>query len=112
MKHILSDIQLVSNSGKGRQIVLLEKIKELTSSKKVIYILMTLLVFLWGLEFIAAKAALDAIKPLSLVCFKYLTGLIFDYYQGYCRQALPVKTQRYPASSDLCLVRRGVVLCR
>jgi drug/metabolite transporter (DMT)-like permease len=97
VKHILSDIQLVSNSGKGRQIVLLEKIKELTSSKKVIYILMTLLVFLWGLEFIAAKAALDAIKPLSLVCFKYSTGLIFLIItKTIADRRLPLKPRDIP----------------
>lgn len=43
----------------------------------VIYIMMTVLVFLWGLEYIAAKAALDVFKPLSLVCLKYMIGLVF-----------------------------------
>ena len=39
--------------------------------------MMTVLVFLWGLEYIAAKAALDVFKPLSLVCLKYMIGLVF-----------------------------------
>lgn len=51
-------------------------ISQLLHSKKVIYVLMTLLVFMWGMEYIAAKSALDAIKPLSLVCIKYCVGLV------------------------------------
>lgn len=52
-------------------------ISQLLSSKKVIYVLMTLLVFMWGMEYIAAKSALDAIEPLSLVFVKYCVGLVF-----------------------------------
>lgn len=51
-------------------------ISQLLDSKKVIYVLMTLLVFMWGMEYIAAKSALDAVKPLSLVCIKYCVGLV------------------------------------
>jgi drug/metabolite transporter (DMT)-like permease len=40
------------------------------------YLLMTLLVFLWGYEYIAAKAALEAVAPLSLICIKYSIGLV------------------------------------
>jgi drug/metabolite transporter (DMT)-like permease len=57
--------------------VLSDRLKQLLCSKKVVYILMTVLVFLWSLEYIAAKAALDAFKPLSLVCLKYSIGLAF-----------------------------------
>ena len=52
-------------------------ISQLLDSKKVIYALMTLLVFMWGMEYIAAKSALDAVKPLSLICIKYCVGLVF-----------------------------------
>ncbi len=52
-------------------------LKKLISSKKVVYVMMTVLVCLWGLEYIAAKSALDAFKPLSLICIKYTIGLIF-----------------------------------
>lgn len=52
-------------------------LKKMLNSKKVVYVMMTVLVCLWGLEYIAAKAALDAIKPLSLICIKYTIGLVF-----------------------------------
>lgn len=38
---------------------------------------MALLVFMWGMGFIAAKAALDAIEPFSLVGIKYCIGIVF-----------------------------------
>jgi drug/metabolite transporter (DMT)-like permease len=38
------------------------------------YLLMIILVFAWGLEYIFAKQALDVMEPLSLVFFKYLIG--------------------------------------
>jgi drug/metabolite transporter (DMT)-like permease len=41
------------------------------------YALMVLLVCFWGLEYIAAKAALEAVQPFSLICIKYSIGLIF-----------------------------------
>jgi drug/metabolite transporter (DMT)-like permease len=40
-------------------------------SPKVNYTLMTLLVCLWGLEYIVAKKALDNLEPLTLVFLKY-----------------------------------------
>jgi drug/metabolite transporter (DMT)-like permease len=40
------------------------------------YLLMTALVFAWGLEYIFAKQALDVMEPLTLVFFKYLIGLM------------------------------------
>lgn len=52
-------------------------ITNILKTKKAAYLLMTILMFFWGLEYIAAKAALDVFKPLSLVCVKYLIGLVF-----------------------------------
>ncbi|MDR1954202.1 MAG: EamA family transporter, partial [Clostridiales Family XIII bacterium] len=51
-------------------------IEKLRTSRKSSYMLMTLLVCFWGFEYIAAKSALDACKPISLVCFKYSVGFI------------------------------------
>jgi drug/metabolite transporter (DMT)-like permease len=39
------------------------------------YLVMILLVFSWGLEYIFAKQALNIMEPLTLVFFKYLIGL-------------------------------------
>ena len=38
---------------------------------------MTLLVFMWGLEYIAAKYSLEVINPLSLIFIKYSIGFSF-----------------------------------
>jgi drug/metabolite transporter (DMT)-like permease len=46
------------------------------SGKKVNYALMAFVVLAWGFEYVAAKAALDTIKPITLVFFKYLVGAI------------------------------------
>jgi drug/metabolite transporter (DMT)-like permease len=46
------------------------------ASKKCSYLLMIALVFFWGFEYIAAKAALDACKPITLVFFKYSVGFV------------------------------------
>ena len=46
-------------------------------SKKFMYFLMTLLVFLWGYEYIAAKNALAAFLPITLIFFKYIIGMVF-----------------------------------
>ncbi len=43
--------------------------------KRNMYLLMIILVFAWGLEYIYAKQALDIMEPLSLVFFKYLIGI-------------------------------------
>ncbi len=51
-------------------------IKKKGNARKIVYVLMTLLVFMWGLEFIVAKVALETIKPLSLVCLKYSISLV------------------------------------
>lgn len=40
------------------------------------YFLMTLLVIIWGLDYIIAKNALEVFEPLSLLFFKYGVGLI------------------------------------
>lgn len=45
------------------------------SQKRNMYLLMVLLVFSWGLEYIFAKQALKVMEPLTLVFFKYLIGL-------------------------------------
>lgn len=45
------------------------------SQKRNMYLLMILLVFSWGLEYIFAKQALAVMEPLTLVFFKYLVGL-------------------------------------
>lgn len=46
------------------------------SQKRNMYLLMTAVVFAWGLEFIFAKQALAVMEPLTLVFFKYLIGLV------------------------------------
>jgi drug/metabolite transporter (DMT)-like permease len=44
------------------------------SQKKKMYLLMTVLVFAWGLEYIFAKQALNIMDPLTLIFFKYFVG--------------------------------------
>lgn len=44
--------------------------------KRNMYLLMIMLVFAWGLEYIFAKQALAVMEPLSLVFFKYMIGLV------------------------------------
>jgi drug/metabolite transporter (DMT)-like permease len=46
------------------------------NKKRTSYGLMAMLVFIWGFEYIAAKSALDTIKPITLVFFKYFLGAI------------------------------------
>ena len=46
-------------------------------SKKFTYFLMTVLVFLWGYEYIAAKNALTAFLPVTLIFLKYIIGMVF-----------------------------------
>lgn len=46
------------------------------AQKRNMYLLMIILVFAWGLEYIFAKHALEVMEPLSLVFFKYLIGLV------------------------------------
>jgi drug/metabolite transporter (DMT)-like permease len=48
----------------------------LDSQKNRMYLLMVLLVFAWGLEYIFAKQALTIMPPLTLVCFKYTIGVL------------------------------------
>ena len=40
------------------------------------HFLMILLVFLWGLEYVAAKWALESVATLTLVCFKYMLAIL------------------------------------
>ena len=40
------------------------------------YILMTMLVFVWGLDYIIAKLALNTLEPLILIFFKYLASFV------------------------------------
>jgi drug/metabolite transporter (DMT)-like permease len=52
---------------------------------------------MWGMEYIAAKAALDAIKPLSLVCIKYFVGLILlIILKTIIDRRFPVKVRDLP----------------
>jgi drug/metabolite transporter (DMT)-like permease len=37
---------------------------------------MTVLVIVWGYEYVAAKDAMETVQPLTLVCFKYAVALI------------------------------------
>ncbi|MEL7655580.1 MAG: DMT family transporter [Bacillota bacterium] len=46
------------------------------SQKRKMYLLMTVLMFAWGLEYIFAKQALTVIEPLTLVFFKYGIGFL------------------------------------
>lgn len=50
------------------------QIRNLIKSKKFAYILMGILVFIWGFEYVAAKAALNNIDALNLVFYKYLVA--------------------------------------
>lgn len=43
--------------------------------RKIAYILMVILVCLWGYEYVAAKYALQVLAPMTLVFFKYLIAL-------------------------------------
>lgn len=43
--------------------------------RKSSYILMVLLVFIWGYEYVAAKYALQILTPMTLIFFKYLIAL-------------------------------------
>lgn len=44
------------------------------SEKKTMYIVMTVIVFAWGLEYVFAKQALASVAPITLVFLKYLIG--------------------------------------
>ena len=44
--------------------------------KRLTFILMFALVFMWGLDYSVAKNALEVFRPLNLMFFKYLGGLI------------------------------------
>lgn len=48
----------------------------MNSQKRNMYLLMTILVFAWGLEYIFAKQALTIMEPLTLVFFKYCIGFL------------------------------------
>ena len=70
---------------------------QILNSKKAMYILMTLLVFLWGLEYIAAKAALETIQPLSLICIKSSIGMLFLFIAKYAiNKRFPLKAKDIP----------------
>lgn len=45
---------------------------KLDSQKKLMCLLMTVLVFVWGMDYIAAKQALTSLAPLTLLFFKYM----------------------------------------
>ncbi len=48
----------------------------MNTEKNKMYLLMTFLVFSWGLEYSFAKHALEAFEPLTLLFFKYIIGVI------------------------------------
>ncbi|MDR1796604.1 MAG: DMT family transporter [Clostridiales Family XIII bacterium] len=45
-------------------------------SRKFAYASMGMLVVIWGFEYVAAKAALEAVSTFPLVCLKYMLGLV------------------------------------
>jgi drug/metabolite transporter (DMT)-like permease len=45
-------------------------------SKPVNYLLMTILVIVWGFEYVLAKDALETVTPITLVFFKYSVALV------------------------------------
>jgi drug/metabolite transporter (DMT)-like permease len=49
------------------------------NEKTKMYVLMCMLVILWGLDYIVAKNALDLLDPLSLLFFKYATGIVLVF---------------------------------
>lgn len=51
-------------------------VEVLASQKRVMYVLMTLLVFAWGLDYFFAKRALAVLDPMCLLFFKYGVGLL------------------------------------
>lgn len=61
---------------KDRKTEVTQLVSNLLKSKKVVYGLMIMLVFLWGFDYVAAKTALNTLKPVTLVFFKYLIGAI------------------------------------
>lgn len=46
------------------------------SSKKIAYILMVILIFLWGFDYIVAKSALAVCNPVTLIFIRYVFGFI------------------------------------
>ena len=48
-------------------------------SKKTNYLLMAILVVNWGFEYVAAKAALDTLAPVTLVFFKYTASMLMFF---------------------------------
>ena len=45
-------------------------------NKKPAYILMTVLVMLWGFDYVVAKTGLEVFKPMSLLFCKYSIGFV------------------------------------
>ncbi len=50
------------------------------SKKKIMYFLMVILILSWGLEYSIAKHALEALEPMTLLFFKYSTGIIILFF--------------------------------
>jgi drug/metabolite transporter (DMT)-like permease len=65
---------------------------------------MTLLVLLWGLEFIVAKKALEAFQPLALVFFKYLVGFVALVPVKLARGGRPRLSLKYVPLLVLCVI--------
>lgn len=52
----------------------------MNSQKKMMYGLMTFLMFAWGLEYIFAKRALEVFEPITLLFFKYCLGFLVVFF--------------------------------
>jgi drug/metabolite transporter (DMT)-like permease len=62
------------------------------TSKPLNYVLMTILVIVWGYEYVAAKGAMESVPPISLVCFKYGIALvILVCYKLICDRTFPLR---------------------
>jgi drug/metabolite transporter (DMT)-like permease len=67
------------------------------TSKRLNYILMTILVIAWGYEYIAAKSAMETVMPITLVFFKYLVAFaILMVYKLLRDRRFPFKKRDIP----------------
>ena len=66
----------------------------LMKNKKMAYILMTLLVCMWGFDYIAAKTALTVLSPMTLIFFKYgIAALILFIFRLVKHKEFPLRKQ-------------------
>lgn len=81
---ILSGIQ---KSIKGGSLL-----RELLNNRKIVHCLMVMLVILWGLEFIAAKTALETLNPFTLTAYKYgIAAIILLIIRAIQKKKFPLK---------------------